>query len=244
MDNIRDRFASRDRMGSDRGGRDRYDRMDRADRGDMGERGGRRSASYDSDGVQIDEIAEIIEQSNSKQLEVFADCIDDVKDEVFASEKEIMKALEQISDGAGRNQHVNEVPAAPQVAIDPAMKEEILAAVFSNTNLLNSIRETLEKKDEKPEAPQAEAPTEGTEEEPKDPLKVALAEFYNNMEDHVHKENVKCYRNVQAALTEQGTQIVDQNKKSLGFLKVFAIVNLVLTVVNIALLACFIFGII
>lgn len=241
MDNIRDRFGARDRMGSDRGGRDRYDRMDR---GDMGERSSRRGASYGSDGLQIDDVADVIEQSNSKQLEVFADCIDDVKDEVFASEKEIMKAIEQIADGASKAPRTNDAPA-PQVAIDPAMKEEILAAVFSNTNILNTIREMLEKKDEKPEAPQAEAPTEGAAEEaPKDPFKAALAEYYNNMEDHVHKENVKCYRNVQAALTEQGTQIVDQNKKSLGFLKIFAIVNLVLTVVNIALLACFIFGII
>ena len=95
MDSIRDRFGGRDRMGSDRGGRDRYDRPERDD---MGERMSRRNTpSYGSDDVGIDDIANVIEQSNSKQLEVFADCIDDVKDEVYASEKEIMKALDQIA---------------------------------------------------------------------------------------------------------------------------------------------------
>ena len=42
MESIRDRFSGRDRMGSDRGTRDRFDRGDRAERmerGDMGDRG-------------------------------------------------------------------------------------------------------------------------------------------------------------------------------------------------------------
>ena len=253
MDNFRDRFASR-------GGRDRYERSDRADRYDRyerddrddrydrdepDERSSRRAPSYGGDSVQIDDIANAVDKSNGKQLEVIADCFDDVKDEVVASEKEILKAIDRIADSAdaARGQYVNAAPAQP--AIDPAMKEEILAAVFSNTNLLNSIRETLDKKEQDELAKQAEIPAEAEEEAPaKDPLKEALGELYNNLEDHVHKENVKCYRNVQAALTEQGTQIVGQNKKSLTFLKIFAIINLALTVVNIALLVCFLFGII
>lgn len=239
MDNIRDRFGSRDRMGMDRGGRDRYDR---ADRGDMGERSSRRSAYGAADGIQIDDVADVIEQSNSKQTEVFADCIEDVKDEIFASEKEIMKAIEQFAGDArsDRGPAPVEVPAQP--AIDPSLKEDILAAIFSNTNLLNSIRETLDKKEEVPvEAAPEEAPAEVPAD---DPLKKALAELYSNLEDHVHKENVKCYRNVQAAVNEQATAIVEQNKKSLGFLKVFAIINLVLTVVGIGLFVSFIFGLI
>lgn len=274
MENMRDRFASRDRMGSERAGRERYDydRLDRPERGDfdrldrserpergeMGERMSRRS-SYAAEGIQIDDVANVVEESNAKQLEMFADCIEDVKDEVFASEKEIMKAIDRVAGSVntvGRNQRSMEAPAAVQPAFDPAMKQEILNAIFGNTDLLNSIREMLEKKEEPapmPEAPVetfSETPVEEKQEEKleekqeEDPIKKALAEYFNNMEDHVHKENVKCYRNVQAALTEQGTQIVDQNKKSLGFLKVFAIVNLMLAVINITLLACFIFGII
>lgn len=252
MDNFRDRLAGRDRGGRDRYDRgmdrDRSDRGDRYDRDDMDERSSRRAPSYGGD-VQIDDIANAVEQSNSKQLEVIADCLDDVKDEVYASEKEILKAIDQIADAvdSGRNQRAAAPAPTPALpAIDPAVKEEILSAVFGNTNILNSIREMLDKKEQEAKAveeAQAEAPAEAAE-APADPIKTTISEFYNNMEDHVHKENVKCYRNVQAALSEQGEQIIDKNRKSLGFLKVFAIVNLVLTVVNIALLVCFVFGII
>ena len=62
------------------------------------------------------------------------------------------------------------------------------------------------------------------------------------MEEHVNKENVKCYRNVQAALSEQGTQVVDQNRKSLGLLKVLAIVSIVLSLVHAVLLISYIFN--
>ena len=58
----------------------------------------------------------------------------------------------------------------------------------------------------------------------------------------MHKENVKCYRNVQAALSEQGTQIVEQSKKSLTLLKILAIISTVLGFVNIALLISYILG--
>ncbi|MBR4169682.1 MAG: hypothetical protein IKR47_08140 [Lachnospiraceae bacterium] len=249
MDSIRDRFGGRDRMGSDRGGRDRYDRPERDD---MGERMSRRNTpSYGNDGVGIDDIANVIEQSNSKQLEVFADCIDDVKDEVYASEKEIMKALDQIASSSSSSRSLRQQEAGV-ARMDPAAKEEILRAVSNNTELLYALQETLKKAEEK-EAEKEKAPEEAVaeenaaaEEQPKqeDPLITALTQYYNNMEEHVHKENVKCYRNVQAALSEQATQIVEQNKKALGFLKVFAIVSVVLSFINIALFVCFILGII
>lgn len=242
MESIRDRFSGRDRMGSDRGGRDRYDRMDR---GDMGERSPRRGQSYGSDGAQIDEIANVIEQSNSKQLEVFADCIDDVKDEVFASGKEIMKALDQISasGASGRASRVQEA-SAPQ--IDPAMKEEILKAVSNNTELLYAIQEMLKKEAEEKAKAEAPAPEENAgadqAEKTANPIKEMLTQYYNNMEEHVHKENVKCYRNVQAALSEQGTQVVEQSKKSLILIKVFVIISVVLGITNGALFLGYIFG--
>ncbi len=252
MDSFRDRFSGRDRMGADRGGRDRYDsydRPERPEREDMSERAPRRSAapSFGGEGVAIDDIANVIEKSNSKQLEVFADCIDDVKDEVYASEKEIMKALDQIasSTSSARTSLRQAEPAAAQM--DPAAKEEILRAVSNNTELLNAIQEVLKKTEEKEAEKAKETETKAdAAEEPKqeNQLTAALAQYYNNMEEHVHKENVKCYRNVQAALSEQGTQIVGQNKGSLVFLKVFAIVSVVLTTANILLLYLFIKGII
>ncbi len=247
MESMRDRFSGRDRMGSDRGGRDRYERSERQERSEMGERVSRRSAGYEPDGAQINEIANVIEQSNSKQLEIFADCIDDVKDEVFASEKEILKAIDQVAasaNGAGRSSRLQESVTAQ---MDPASKEEILRAVANNTDLLRAIQEVLNKKEAEAAAPAPEenAPAEAEEakqEKPAGPLTAALTQYYNNMEEHVHKENVKCYRNVQAAITEQGTQIVEQNRKSLTLIKIFVIISTVLGLVNIGLFALNILG--
>ena len=128
------------------------------------------------------------------------------------------------------------------------MKEDILRAVAGNTELLYAIRDVLAKKEEAEQKQQEAAPQDAQPEqaapEAEKPLTAILAEYYNNMEEHVHKENVKCYRNVQAAISEQGTQVVDQSRKSLGMLKVFAIVTAVLSLANIALLVCFILGLI
>ena len=136
--------------------------------------------------------------------------------------------------------------AAP-APVDPTLKEDILRAVSGNTELLQRIREAVEKKEEAPaEAPaeEGEGTAETEEAGPDDALTAALSQYYNNMEEHVHKENVKCYRNVQAALSEQGTQIVEQTKKALVVLKIFDIVSTALGVVNIALFVCYMLGII
>lgn len=253
MESMRDRFSGRDRMGSDRGGRDRYERQERPDRMErqdmgMGERSMRRSPSYDLDGLQIEDIADVVEQSNSKQLEVFADCIDDVKDEVFASEKEIMKALDQVAASVSGGSRSSRLQESVTAQMDPASKEEILRAVAGNTDLLLAIREVLDKKEPEPaaeEVPAAEAekPEEpAQQEEAADPMTTALSKYYSDMEEHVHKENVKCYRNVQAAITEQSTQVVEQNRKSLTLLKIFTIASTVLTLVNIVLLLGYILG--
>ena len=133
--------------------------------------------------------------------------------------------------------------------MDPASKEEILRAVAGNTDLLLAIREVLDKKEAEPvaeevpaaEAEKQEAPAQ-QEEAAADPLTTALSKYYSDMEEHVHKENVKCYRNVQAAITEQSTQVVEQNRKSLTLLKIFTIASAVLTLVNIVLLMGYILG--
>lgn len=249
MENFRDRLSGRDR-----GGRDRYDRgMDRADRydrDDIDERNSRRAPGYSGD-VQIDDIAKAMEQSNSKQLEVISDCLEDVKDEVYASEKELLKAIDRVADSvdSSRGQHISAAPQQP--AVDPAMKEELLAAIFSNTNLLNSIREMMLKKEEEAEnavaaaeKEPAQAPEENETMTEEQILKTVLAGFYNDMEEHVHKENVKCYRNVQAALQEQSEQIVNSKSGASTFVKIFLILNLAFSVANIALFVCYLLNLI
>lgn len=251
MDGIRDRFNGRDR-GVERNTQGRYERIERNERSDRMERpmdrsmdrsmdrpmdrGMRRGMSFGVDGFQTDEVSSAIEQSNAKQTEILADYIEDVKGEVYASEKEILKAIDEVSGGRGaRNQAPQEPVVVPTV--DPTLKDDLMQAILGNSNLLNMIRESLEKQDE-----EQEVIDEGVV-DPAAELKAALAEYFSNMEDHVHKENVKCYRNVQAALQEQGAQDTEQSGRNLGSIKIFTIINMVLAVINIALLACFIFGI-
>lgn len=79
------------------------------------------------------------------------------------------------------------------------------------------------------EAPKADADTVAE-------IKAIVDEVYKNLEDHVHKENVRCYRNVQAALTEQGTAINGEVKKNTALIKIFSIVTMVISLMNLVLL--------
>lgn len=47
-------------------------------------------------------------------------------------------------------------------------------------------------------------------------VKALLEERFSQSEDFVHKENVKVYRNVQAAFTEELTKQIEQEKSSRG----------------------------
>ena len=114
-----------------------------------------------------------------------------------------------------------------------------MQAVLGNTSLINTLRQEVAAYTAGPEAkPEQEI------EQDSQALLTAIDNYFKNMEDHVHKENVKCYRNVQAAITEQNAQAIEQSKKNLGVLKVFAIISMVLSVVNIGLLAAYIFQVI
>ncbi|MBQ8969732.1 MAG: hypothetical protein IJ073_00245, partial [Lachnospiraceae bacterium] len=64
-----------------------------------------------------------------------------------------------------------------------------------------------------------------------------------DLTDHVHKENVKCYRNVAGALEEQEKK-TEEKLSGLGMVKIFSIIQLALIVVNVVLLALYIFRVI
>lgn len=68
-------------------------------------------------------------------------------------------------------------------------------------------------------------------------IKKIVADSVVALEDHVHKENVKCYRNVQAALTEQNDGTIGSVNKSLSMTKVFVIITMALSLLNLALTA-------
>ncbi len=249
MDGFRERLSGRFERSSERGGLDRSS-------ADRYERSQRSTAAGSLDGSGIKVVTEVIDKSNTKQLEIISDFFDEAKDERAAIGKELLQALDENTEILDKNaemiRHHTELlndirvdlseqvrtPAQAPVhvpSVDSTAKEEIMQAVLGNTTLLNMVRQEIAASREVLAEPSAEEPSLNME---------AIDTYFKNMEDHVHKENVKCYRNVQAVVTEQSAQTVEQTKKSLGTLKVFTIISIVLSIVNIGLLAAYIFGVI
>lgn len=315
MDGFRDRL---NRGPAERGSYDRYERTSR------------RSREYaaPAGGASVDEIAQILEDANEKQLDVIQDLFEDAKDDRFESEKQILTALDDVIAAvnavsvAPSKEEVEEVTVAPVVARDEEEAqtiEEILRTVNSNSDLLaqfaeeqlpmlvrgnssilNQIRDSLDEKDEllreilrnsertqdvvtpvntsagneevlnaantnnallnalRSEVAAVQAEIRSTSErisqkadEDNAPLdsedtftKAQADEMYKNMEDVVHGECVKVYRNVQKVLEDQNTAVADTVKKGVGGVKGLVIINIVLALLNLIALLVNILGII
>lgn len=307
MDGFRDRL---NRGNSERGSYDRYDR-------------GARRSSYGapaSAGVNIDEIAQLVDESNGKQLDVINDLFEDAKDDRYESEKQILAALEDVilavqknADSAKATEEVKEVAESENAQ---ASNEEILRTVTSNADLLaqfaeeqlpmlirgnssilNQIRESLDEKDDilreilrnSSSQQEVSAPSTSNDEvlsaaatnnallnalrsdiagiqseirstadrisanadEENAPLdsddrltKAQADEMYKSMEEMVHGECVKVYRNVQKVLEDQNGTITASVKSGVGGIKGLTIINLVLLILNLVALLAHVFGII
>ena len=70
------------------------------------------------------------------------------------------------------------------------------------------------------------------------------AEQLQDIEEHIHKENVKCYRNVQASVMEQSELQMEQTRNSVGAVKGMLITSLILNVATIAILIVHLLGVI
>ena len=109
--------------------------------------------------------------------------------------------------------------------------EEILSALQNNTNL---VREMKTEQSYQPEPVQTIMPESLSFSIPEEQLK--------ELEEHVHKENVKCYRNVQAAVVEQAGLQIEQTRSSTAPLFGLMITVLVLSLAQTALLVAHILG--
>ncbi len=96
------------------------------------------------------------------------------------------------------------------------------------------------------------AADETIEEEVMDGTRDLLQEFFEKQDDTIHKENIKVYRNVQAAvndsLTEQTKSILDAQaavtkKSGTGFIKVMSVLIFIAVLADIALKVLPMFGI-
>jgi len=334
MDGFRDRM---NRGGSERGSYDRYDRS------------ARRSTSYGApaaSSVSTEDIMQVVDDSNAKQLEVIGDFFEDAKDDRYESEKQILSALDDMmaaiseiekSQAELKEEVLAEETKAAEVAetaplYDPyetsaedeakdEKADEILRAVNSNADLLaqfaeeqlpmlvrgnssilNQIRETVDEQDEaiqrileevrisaanNAQAVPTEAPSTSNAEvmdaaaannallnairsdiagiqseirtttdrisanadannEPLDSedtfTKREADELFKNIEESVHGECVKVYRNITKLLEEQKSTEPDALKKGLTSVKIFVLINILIGLLNLAVLFANIFG--
>ena len=137
---------------------------------------------------------------------------------------EIRNTMSQIISS---NEEIKNLSRAPQPMQDLTVdfsdeKNEIISAVGDNRAILNMIRQDVlngfARKSEEDEA----------EEDRVIPLSADDAgRYYKELEEHVHKECVKCYRNVQSALTEQTQEANGGIEKSVSGLRIMVLMSLI-----------------
>lgn len=130
-------------------------------------------------------------------------------------------------------QQINPVMPLP----DTGANEEVLQTVVNNNTLLNALRAEVAgiQSEMRDSAMKAQADAENGPLDATPVTKEEIDLLYRDMEEHVHKECVKVYKNVQAALEAQNASVGESVKKGTGGLKFLIIFNLILTVVNILL---------
>ncbi len=252
------RNIDRDRGAMDRGSMDRgnerdYDYGGRNDYQSRDDYSGRRLPAQNMGGMDSVGNAQSQGGINGRQLEIIRDYFDEAKDD----SKEILHAVDnnskmldrsldilgELKDKAGKT-----VEQAPPPVVDfsgplasiidsgRANKEEIVAAIAANTELLNLIKEQAAKNAEAISSIDIGEEGGGLDKE-------ELEKYFSELTDHVHKENVKCYRNVAGALEEYDKKS-EEKGSGIGVVKVFSIIQLALTVLNVVLLALYIFRVI
>lgn len=313
MDGFRDRL---NRGTQERGSYDRYERSSRRSMYSQGVQGG----------PSIDEIAQLVDESNGKQLEVINDLFEDAKDDRFESEKQILAAIDELIETVNKEElkDVNSSSyeddnSSSSYSELKASSEEILRTVNSNSDLLqqfaeeqlpmlirgnssilNQIREALSDQEDmiKKISDEVERTSENTvsantsngneevlnvastnnallnalrsdvagiqaeirnttdrlsqkADEENAPLddedvltKTKAEDMYKKLDETIHNDCVKVYRNVQKLMEEQNAGADDSVKKSIGGLRILSLINLLLLILNLLALLANIFEII
>lgn len=313
MDGFRDRL---NRGTQERGSYDRYERSSRRSMYSQGAQGG----------ASIDEIAQLVDESNGKQLEVINDLFEDAKDDRFESEKQILAAIDELIETVNKEEAKDVNSSSYEDDNDDssyselkASSEEILRTVNSNSDLLqqfaeeqlpmlirgnssilNQIREALSDQEDmiKKISDEIERTSENTvsantsngneevlnvastnnallnalrsdvagiqaeirnttdrlsqkADEENAPLddedvltKTKAEDMYKKLDETIHNDCVKVYRNVQKLMEEQNAGADDSVKKSIGGLRILSLINLLLLILNLLALLANIFEII
>lgn len=262
MDGFRDRM---NRGGYDRGGYDRYDRN-------------RRGSFSAASSISADEVMQIVDDSNAKQLDYINDFFADARDDKNESDKQILAAIESVKNVVANKESAVVTEDSPVGSVSEQIlrtatsnndlltqfaEEQLPMLVRGNSSTLNQIRTEIAQNEDllkeflnaiRSDVAGVQAEIRKSNERVEDedaPLdtedvftKAQADEMYKNMEENVHAECVKVYRNVQKVVEDQNATLVSEVKSSIGGVKGLTILNLVLLILNLAAVLLRIFDII
>ncbi|MCR5421953.1 MAG: hypothetical protein K6E98_13220 [Lachnospiraceae bacterium] len=196
--------------------------------------------------ISAEQIKDLVTDSNENQLDVIQDLFYDARVDREASDKEILRAVDNNSKLLNKNFRLlndmkDDLDSEEKIdirSLSEENKDEILKAVFSNSDILKQVLENTEILTLlKQELIEKKAEEEKEKEENIFDKETAEKAFID-LEDHVHKENVKCYRNIQTAIAEQDAVTYGKVSMELRRIKGMVIAALVFSVADIAFLVC------
>ena len=196
--------------------------------------------------VNIEQIKEVVTDSNSDQLDAIQDLFYDERVDREASGKELLRAVDNNQKLLNKNfrllsdmkDDLDSDDGLDLRELSEANKEEILKAVFSNGDLLKQVLDNTDLLKTLKEELIDKKVEEEKEKEDNAFDKASAEKAFIDLEDHVHKENVKCYRNVQAAMEEMDEKSFGRFKKGMDTLKGLLIAAVVLGAANLIFIIC------
>jgi len=196
--------------------------------------------------VNIEQIKEVVTDSNSDQLDAIQDLFYDERVDREASGKELLRAVDNNQKLLNKNfrllsdmkDDLDSDDGLDLRELSEANKEEILKAVFSNGDLLKQVLDNTDLLKTLKEELIDKKVEEEKEKEDNAFDKASAEKAFIDLEDHVHKENVKCYRNVQAAMEEMDEKSFGRLKKGMDTLKGLLIAAVVLGAANLIFIIC------
>ncbi|HCM91728.1 MAG TPA: hypothetical protein DIS78_04080 [Lachnospiraceae bacterium] len=196
--------------------------------------------------VNIEQIKEVVTDSNSDQLDAIQDLFYDERVDREASGKELLRAVDNNQKLLNKNfrllsdmkDGLDSDDGLDLRELSEANKEEILKAVFSNGDLLKQVLDNTDLLKTLKEELIDKKVEEEKEKEDNAFDKASAEKAFIDLEDHVHKENVKCYRNVQAAMEEMDEKSFGRLKKGMDTLKGLLIAAVVLGAANLIFIIC------
>lgn len=167
---------------------------------------------------KVEQLINVMHENDSKQIECIAAMFDQESQEHEQSKQEIQRAIQ--NTGMSTQEILKSV--------------QTMGTVVQNLDaVLNNIADAVQ-----------QLQTEQSFEQEQQSVASISADQLQDLEEHVHKENVKCYRNVQASVMEQAELQMEQTRNSVGPVKGMLLASLILNVATIGILVVHLLGVI